>query len=394
MASGMLGRLAGLAVLSIGIGGAVLAACQSQQFVPVEPRAVGVVNKTVIVLGKQLPANVMLVVDKSGSMTESVTGSGGSCTIDGRPGSDYDPRSPNPCKWNDLKTVLADPATGFLVQSQTLARFGLLAFPAATSTCDPGSVLVPIGGDVQPIRDQLLNRVFPGGGTPSATSILEAAKDPALAKPEANRQHFIMLLTDGLPNCNPANAAKCAACRANSASCNTPDGCRPTDSVNTCDPTPFDGAGCLDGAALVSAVKQVHDLGITTFVIGIGQATATSDAFTVLSQAALAGGHPRIGAAQSYYQANSVQELRSFLEEILQAFPCTFTLDPKPSDRALLSVSFIDLQGNRSTQLVQGTDWQLSDTGDAVELIGDRCNLVQNAPPDRYEVQIVYANPL
>ncbi|HEY3446895.1 MAG TPA: hypothetical protein VGK67_11050 [Myxococcales bacterium] len=378
--------VAGVLVAALAAAG-VGASCQSQQFYPVGPQAVTVGTTTIVVEGKALPPNIMLVVDKSGSMTQSVTGTGLACTSDGTVGATYDPRSTSPCKWNDLKTAFADPTTGFLVTSQGLARFGLAAFPASTGQCDTGSVLVPISDDVQAIRDQLLNRLSPGGGTPSAASLLEASKDSALVTVEPNRKRFAMLLTDGMPNCNSANAAKCAQCRANAASCDAVDGCRPTEVPGTCPAkSPFDGASCLDEDALVNAVSELAAKGIGTFVIGFGKDTSGSDANRVLTRAAVAGGYPREGAAEQYYQANSVAELKAFLEEILRKFPCSFKLASAASNAALVQVSIADHQNGTETVLRQGTDWQFPSATvlDEVQLLGDWCTEIQGADANRY----------
>ncbi|MGC4114023.1 MAG: hypothetical protein QM765_05065 [Myxococcales bacterium] len=368
----------------------VTASCQTHQFYPMGPQAIGIGNTIIQVEGKALPPNIMLVVDKSGSMTQSVTGTGLACTIDGTVGATYDPRSTNPCKWNDLIAVFADPTTGFLTTSQGLGRFGLAAFPSSTGQCDTGSVLVPIGDDAQPIRDQLLNRLTPGGGTPSAASLLEAGKDSALVSAEPNRKRFAMLLTDGLPNCNSANAAKCAQCRADALSCSAVDGCRPTEVPGTCLRTPFDGASCLDEDALVTAVSQLSAKGIGTFVIGFGKDTSGGDASRVLTRAAVAGGYPRQGAAEQYYQANSVDELKTFLEEILKKFPCTFELPNPVSDKMLVQVSISDSSSDTTTDLVQNTDWQFPSATalGEIQILGDWCTTIQGADPNRYAILV------
>ncbi|MBI5545130.1 MAG: hypothetical protein HY901_14665 [Deltaproteobacteria bacterium] len=376
--------------------GVSLGACQNQQFYRVDPNSIAVGNTVVQVLGKPEPPNIMLVVDRSFSMTESVTGTGLRCTDTGTDSSPYDARSTNPCKWNDLKVAFADPQTGFLTTSQGLARFGLLPFPAATGACDHGQIVVPIGVDPQPIRDQLLNRLIPGGGTPTAATMLEAAKDPLLAIEEPNRKRFVMLLTDGLPNCNPGNAALCAQCRADANACSASGGCHPTDPpFNSCGTTPFDGASCLDEIALVDAVHELRGKGIDTFVIGFGKDTSGTDANRVLSGAAIAGGHARQNAPTQYYQANTVQDLRTFLEEILQRFPCTFSLDPVPSDGSLVEVSVEDSVQKTITSLKSGVDWKFAtDTLEQVQLLGSWCTDLQNADANRFTVRVKYVSLL
>jgi len=377
-------------------GTVAMASCQSQQFYPVGPKIVVSGTTTVEVEGRPLPPNIMLVVDKSGSMTQSVTGTGLACTVDGTVGATYDPRSSSPCKWNDLRLVIADPITGFLATAQSLGRFGLAAYPSSTGQCDTGAVLVPIGDDVAPIQDQLRNRLTPGGGTPSAATLLEAAKDPALVGAEPNRKRFVMLLTDGLPNCNSANAARCTQCRTDSSTCDLEGGCHPTEIPGTCPATPFEGASCLDEAGLVTAVSQLNAMGIGTFVIGFGKDTVGDDANRVLTAAAIAGGFPRQGAAQQYYQANSVAELKSLLEEILRKFPCTFKLDATISNPTLAQVTVRDNYQDTETALSRGADWQFPTGGTmgGVQLLDAWCTEIQTADPDRYTVTVRYVSGL
>lgn len=375
---------------------ALLIGCQDQEFEPVVPSAYQVRNVRVSVPARQLPPNIMLVVDRSGSMIDSVSGVGPSCSIDGTANSAYDPLSPNTCKWNDLKSALADSSTGFLVQSQALGRFGLLPFPGDEGTCGPGRIAVPIGPSVQPVRFQLMNQIVPRGGTPTGLALREAAKDPALAIPQANRRRYVMLLTDGLPNCaeSEALADRCAACNANASSCGVAGGCRPTfGGTTTCTAEPFPGAACLDDDGLVDAVTTLKKKGIETFVIGFGSATTGTDASTILDRAAVEGGHPRSGASVRYYQANTVEELHGYLSEILSAFPCEFKLDPVPEDDRLISVTLYDGDPESSTgrALERGAEWEVVSPGKgAIKLLAPICDQLQNASDDRFRIELIY----
>jgi hypothetical protein len=386
---------AGPAAMALGL---LLGACQNYEAVPIQPRAMVVTKNVRVVTGKPLASNVMLVVDKSGSMTQSVTGSGPACTVDGKAASRYDPTSTNPCKWNGLKDALTDPVDGFLVQNEGVARFGLLAFPGDDAGCSPGRIVVPIGAGIAPIRNALLSDLLPDGGTPTTAALLEAAKDPGLASAEPNRKCFVMLLTDGLPNCNDSNAGLCAQCRSNAASCSSQSGCRPTEPpYDQCEPKPFDGAACLDEENLIGAIQELRAKGIVTLVIGFGRATASGNASRVLNRAAIEGGHPRQGATESYYQANTVEELKGFLQELLQEFPCEIKLEPKPTAANLVTVNVRDTKASTGADniLKLGRDWEFTseDLG-GIRLLGSWCSFVQNAEFGRYELQVIYADPL
>lgn len=325
----------------------------------------------------ELPT-LLVVQDKSGSMAGVPDANCPTC----------------PTKWASSKTAV----TTLAAQFANRFRFGMQMYPrdATTFNCIAGTILSPV-----PASSTQLSAAFganaPGGGTPTASSLDAARAYLNTLGITSESPAYVLLLTDGLPNCNDANAALCSQCRADAAQCSA--GCRPTEEPGTCDVVPFDGAACLDEENLVAAVRQLRSQGIVTFVIGFGRDTASSDASGVLNRAAVEGGHPRLGAAESYYQANSVEELKGFLEELLVEFPCTYELDPPPSERDLLSVNLRDGKAGRPDLadriLVEGTEWEFASGAlDAVRLIGPVCDLVQNAEFGRYEVQIIYAEPL
>jgi hypothetical protein len=374
--------------------------CQRYEMVPVEAEAVALNQFSLSLLGKPLPSTVMLAVDMSGSMTASMAGTGMHCTLDGTIGSDYDARSRNPCKWNDLKEALAG-EDGFLTQSDGLARFGLIAFPGSDigNSCAPGRVVVPIGDSVEPVRAAIMNDLSPSGGTPTADALRTAAREPLLRTEEPGRSRFVILLTDGLPNCNPQLASRCEACRSDPNACHTEaTGCRPTDApFESCQPTPFDGAPCVDDASLIEAITALREFGVYTLVIGFGSETADARQRDILNRASEAGGKPRQGASDAYYQASSVNELYGILEELLAAFPCTFELDPAPSPEAELNVILRDNERSGSAAeriLVQGQDWSLSEARASLSVVGEACALIQRSEVGRYEVRIFTREPL
>jgi hypothetical protein len=355
------------------------------------------VNKPVPVLGKKGKPNIMLVVDKSGSMKESASGTGNACTSDGVFDSPYDARSKNPCKWNDLKAALADTFTGFLTLAKDSANFGLMTYPAGDDGCDAGKVVVPINvsdsANIEKVRDYVVNKVVPSGGTPTALTLLGALQDPVFSKKEVDRDRFAILMTDGVPNCNPGNKASCDQCLANKTKCGA---CNPT--WDPCD-SPFSGASCLDESGLVEAVKKLKSGGVDTFVIGFGKDTATSDANRVLNAAADAGGQARKGASTKYYQANNVGDLRKILEDISKIIQsCTFVLDPVPADPSVVQVTKHDngATGDAAdTVLERDKDWRPDPNDRAkINLINQVCTDIQTAPPGKLEIRFSYASDL
>ncbi len=89
--------IAGAAVLAA--LGAMLSACQSYEADVVAPKAIRSVNQQIVIAGAFVKPKVMIVVDRSGSMMDSVSGTGGACAKGGL----YDPNSSLDCKWKNLR---------------------------------------------------------------------------------------------------------------------------------------------------------------------------------------------------------------------------------------------------------------------------------------------------
>jgi hypothetical protein len=81
------------------------AGCQQYDFVPVRPNAIEVQDNKSVVVSHPLAPNIMLVVDRSGSMMDTANGTGAGC---GDANFNYTGRGAD-CKWNNLLDVLIGP---------------------------------------------------------------------------------------------------------------------------------------------------------------------------------------------------------------------------------------------------------------------------------------------
>jgi hypothetical protein len=301
-----------------------------------------------------LRPNLMLTVDRSGSMVEPVDQvcsdtQATCCTFGGGfLGFPYDPGSPNDCKWKDLLTVLTDPTTGILPRYQATIRFGLAMFPGDAAQqggnpCTVGSIFEdPVEYNGSYITNDL-QTASPGGGTPTADTLNQLAQDPALNDPL--HTPYVLIVTDGAPNCNTANASQCLACVADHSQCTGPqnsDGTSPFCNSDTEPPWNCErnGTDCLDGNGMLAAIKTLRSKGVVTIVLGLGSDTVDPNAYAILNAAAIAGGDPRQGSP-SFYQASTAADLAMFINQIAQSVSqCKFQIEEAVPAGELLA--FID----------------------------------------------------
>lgn len=320
----------------------VAMSCQSYQFEPVEPVTL-VISDEVFELTPVLKPNVMLTVDRSGSMGAKIDAvcQGAQCAT----------------RMGDLKQAVST----FATLADTRVRLGLTVFPrdpttetgAEASCLSANSIAVPLpptarADDAQADLanratasqvDAAVQTLNPAGGTPTGATLGFLGNHPGL---NANdfRNDFVLLLTDGLPNCNAENPndflQSAAVCR-----CQTGGG--------DCSGLDVRRRGCLDADATVRQVEQLKAKGIRTIVVGFGADTNQADAREVLERLAKAGGVPRTctadaqcGAGNSCvneecsrwaYQAGNRAELDQVLTTVLiglERVTCLHDLPHKP----------------------------------------------------------------
>ncbi len=365
-------RILGTATL-VGLAFALgVAGCQVYEFQPVSPSSVAQDARTVPLAFNRPKPNLMILEDKSGSMANAITPGGVS-------------------KMDVLKQVMGD----FLTSNPTVARVGLTKFPNSSCIPSTGSDVlgdVPPGsaGDADSIltaasqaANAALQTLTPEGGTPTAGSLQFLHDNPTLVADPA-RENFVLLLTDGLPNCNNALDGTSCVC---------------TSTPNNSPPCPnFD---CLDNLAVVSAISGLkNERSIKTIVIGFGGDVVGGIAQTTLQAMAEAGGFVRkcpntnqscgannpcnLGTAlcsKQYFEATDGQALADALAEIgnsLTQESCRYTLVDVPSDPQLLSVSV------NGTPFRPGPDsWRYEPPPrNQIVFQGQLCEQIQGNTPD------------
>jgi hypothetical protein len=177
-----------------------------------------------------------------------------------------------------------------------------------------------------------LNSISPSGGTPTAAAMQTAAGAFDGVR-ENNRPNFIVLMTDGAPNCNASWSGTPDQCIDDGTGYN---GCASTQGCYTASGQPqtsLTPSGCLDEANLVATIGAVKGSDISTFVIGFGSAVANSGslAYRTLDESATAGGKPQSGEPK-FYLATDQGQLNDALNAILAIISanCQYTLDATP----------------------------------------------------------------
>jgi hypothetical protein len=218
------------------------------------------------------PADVLFVVDRSGSMT--------SLTSDGS------------TRWNALVSAVRS----VLPPLDATLYMGLVIYPEPDACAVPATPQVPI---VQPSGSVIASYLAVRGPYRTALTPTLGALQTAeryLRASASPRRRFIVLATDGAPNC---------------------------------------GSGVSE---VVAQLGRIRTLGVDTFVLGIPGGDASL--FGPLNVMADAGGRPRAGVVR-FYEAGSTASLEAALRAITAAAAsCTYRLGSVPSRPDLVTVQF------------------------------------------------------
>jgi hypothetical protein len=303
--------------------------------------------------------NIYFVLDRSGSMGELN-------------------------KWKNVQIVLQN----LVAALGPRANVGAAVFPdRAKSGCWPGAEVFPTrpgdrpAGTLGPTGAALITilaHIPASGGTPTATT-LSSLVGTLTALPGKT---FVILATDGGPNCNATAACTVDLCTYN---IENATGCPPRGPANCC-ADPSQGAlACLDEEPTIQAVRTIAAAGIPVYVVGVPGSAPYAN---LLDQLAVAGGTGR-GSEPQYYAIDSADQ--SALEGALSGIAakitgtCTLSLGNAPPDPGLLNVFFDENAISQS-----GPDgWTLD--GSTVTITGASCQKILNG--DVLDVRVVAGCP-
>ncbi|HWJ56612.1 MAG TPA: vWA domain-containing protein [Vicinamibacterales bacterium] len=286
----------------------------------------------------KLPPDILIVLDASGSMNDDATNT--SCGNMGCGATS---------KW-----ALMTPAINQVVtDTQAEVNWGLKFFADSGSCGVNNNAAVPVAvNNSAAIGTAIMGRTSANGGVSNGSSTPTRSAENAavtylngLAQTDQNPK-FIVLATDGLPNC-PASG-----------------------NMNNDDST---------GA--VAAVTAAKTAGYPTFVVGI--ATAGGTAETTLNSMAAAGGYPQMGAATQFYAVTDTAGFANVLRTLVGvATTCQYSIPPPPTNDGTTSREDIKVTGGSGTndpEIPQDANngWTYTDnTHTSVTLHGSSCDAV------------------
>jgi hypothetical protein len=287
------------------------------------------------------PPDVLIVQDKSGSMNNDDNDQGcgnGGCGANS--------------KWSQLTAALSNVITA----TDTVVNWGLKYF-SDNNACDasnaPAVAVAPASGAAVVASIQ---GTRPGGNTPTRDAVSFGAQ--YLSMLTDTNPKFLLLATDGLPNCPMGCASMSMPGTVNGMSCTTTD--NPSEDT-----------------AAEMAVSMAAAMGFQTFVIGIGNVQSAQNTLNAL---ATAGGQPQTGGATSYYAATDEASLEAALMAIVgKVASCQISLPAGAQNQSNVAVSVDDTSGKASKVPEDPNNgWSYVNGGMGIQLNGSYCDNVKN----------------
>lgn len=210
--------------------------------------------------GAERCPNLVIVLDRSGSMSRNPAGA-------------VEPDI-NRRKWTIAVRALKD----LLAKYDGQLPIGLSLY-SSDGSCGAGSLLVPPAYGTRAQIAMQLDASSPAGNTPTSSTVRNVAMHMALR--DSGRKQFILLITDGEPNCVAA------------------------------------GQNAIDDTVAAITAARNQRPPITTFVVGFGALPPA--AHEAMNRMAVAGGAPdNTNPMYRYYRADDAASLTAALDAILQ----------------------------------------------------------------------------
>jgi len=308
---------------------------------------------------KPVVPNMMLVLDKSGSM---VVNPGGYWDHDN------DPNTPKITRWNSLYSVVDLVVTKF----NDKLNFGASLFPSKFATGEYNANACKVSANVEiPVAAKNGPNILAGipgpmdvslkGGTPTSAGMIAALTH--LKTLPADVPRAVLLVTDGAANCTMGAA-----------------------------PPPLFEAYDNNVHTIVSDAYSKDK--IPTYVVGIDTKNVISpispdgnpdstNTYTKLNELAVQGGKPKNDPNEKFYNATNQIQLANALDAIIaDALSCVIPLDMEPGKPELTKVKVLGVDVPHVMDCAKENGWVYTNPNgpyDAIELCGTACtNLKQS----------------
>jgi hypothetical protein len=329
---------------------------------------------------KPLPPDILIVQDKSLSMEDDSTGA--MC------------RTANCSKWAQVSSAIDT----VVLATDSNVDWGMIFF-ASDSLCGVNSTpIVPVG----PMTGTQIQAAF-AGNQPTSETPTAAAIDAAVTYMKTltdPNPKFLLLATDGLPNCGAAGGAGggtgggtggaggrtgAAGRGGGGAAGRTGGGAAGTFGGGG----PFGGGPTTtadDSPAAEAAVTAAKAAGFPTFVVGIAT-NSDAQATNTLNTMAVNGGYPQSGASTKYYSVMDTASLQTALNKIIgMTLSCTIPLGNAPANLSNVAVTAQDSSGKRvEIQNDPTNGWSFDSTMQNIILNGSACNDLQSVTLTQYQ---------
>ncbi|MBK7582216.1 MAG: VWA domain-containing protein [Myxococcales bacterium] len=312
-----------------------------------------------------VPANLLLVIDRSGSMNCNLPSDGQASTQCENFPAPID--TTKPTKWALTKTALEQAIDDMALAGTTSA--GMVVFPRPASDCNvtqtPDVPIQPLV--VQQVTDlkNFLGGVTPKGKTPlaGATILSYAHLYDLLKSGTLTGNLFVVLLTDGFETCAPGELPKLL--------------------TTACDPNAPGSLPCVQTAQLVN---------IRTFVIGV---PGSENGRALLSQIAYEGGTAKTAtcthnatpndAGDCHFDmtksANFSADLKAALQQISgTVLSCEVAVPKAPPGKKInandvkVKVTGTEVPQDNSATCDKANGWQFSADKSKIFLCGSACD--------------------
>lgn len=252
----------------------------------------------IVVERKQDRPDLLLIVDKSGSMIGPL-----------------DFFNPFMSKWDVMRGTLSK----VVGEREDTINFGLMLFPDG-SVCGGASLKVDVGPNNGDEIKGALNGSFPDGDTPTDQAMRDALAyyDSIPVNPFGR---YALLATDGLPNC-----------------------------IDPADPEAVTPGPAID------AIGELAAAGIQTFVLGFGGGIDVDHA--TLQDMATAGG---TGSAYQADSAVDLAAELNTISGLVSIPSCTYALTSTPPDPKKVGITFDGVPVPMSPSHVTGWDYNAAD---------------------------------